>query len=180
MGFLRFLPFCRTMSSKLKPRQCRCCKAFFTPEVHHPKRQSFCSAVDCRKASKAASQRRWLRKPANRNYFRDAQNVERVRQWRQAHPGYWKRAKPLPKPCQLIDGKALNPEAVSCNAPARDLVPLQDMALTEHPAFIGLISLVTGSTLQDHIAVIGRNLLIQGRNILGLEAPENHSSHHDS
>ena len=54
----------------------------------------------------------------------------------------------------------------------RDLVALQDLALTEHPAFVGLISMVTGSTLQDHIAQVGRNLLLQGKNILGLQARE--------
>ena len=45
----------------------------------------------CRQASKAASQRRWLRKPDNRDYFSGPTHVERVRQWRQAHPGYWRR-----------------------------------------------------------------------------------------
>jgi hypothetical protein len=121
-----------------------------------------------------------LRKPGNRNHFRDAENVERVRQWRKAHPGYWKRSKSISKPNQPADLEALNPGTISCNAPARDLVALQDFALTEHPAFVGLISMVTGSTLQDHIAAIGRNLLLQGKNILGLQAQGKTPSPYDS
>jgi hypothetical protein len=46
-----------------------------------------------RAASKADSHRRWLSKPANREHFRGPANVERVRQWREANPGYWKSAK---------------------------------------------------------------------------------------
>lgn len=168
------------MSSKLARRKCRCCKIFFTPDVHNPSRQLFCLAPACRRASKAASQRRWLRKPANRNYFRDAQNAERVQQWRKAHPGYWKRSKFISKPQQPADTQALNPGTKSCNVPSRDLVALQDFALTEHPAFVGLISMVTGSTLQEDIAAVGRNLLLQGKNILGLHAREKHPSPYDS
>jgi hypothetical protein len=35
---------------------------------------------------------------------------------------------------------------------------------------VGLISMVTGITLQEDIATIGRRLLLQGQNILGLQA----------
>ena len=48
---------------------------------------------DCRKASKAASQRAWLAKAQNQDYFRGPENVARVQLWRAAHPGYWRRAK---------------------------------------------------------------------------------------
>jgi hypothetical protein len=149
-------------------RKCRCCNTFFTPDIHNPGRQFFCLAAACRKASKAASQRRWLQKTGNRNYFRDAANVTRVQEWRRAHPGYWKRKKARSKPNQPPDSQGDNSGTRSCNASQPDLVALQDLALTQHPAFVGLISMVTGSTLQDHIAQIGRNLLLQGENILGL------------
>lgn len=160
------------ISSKPIQRKCRCCKKFFTPDRHNPQRQFFCSALECRRASKTDSQRRWLNQPANRDYFRGSANVERVRQWRQAHPGYWKGSKSQPKPAQPTPAQPLNPETTSCNASQREVVALQDFALTEHPAFVGLISLVTGSTLQEDIATIGRRLLLQGKNILGLQARE--------
>jgi len=90
-GRLDFLPAWRTMNFKHNRCKCRCCNLFFHPDPHNPRRQFYCFEPDCRRASKAASQRRWLRKPANRDYFRDGANVERVQQWRKANPGYWKR-----------------------------------------------------------------------------------------
>jgi hypothetical protein len=167
------------MSAQQQRRKCRCCNQFFHPDRHNPDRQFYCLAPDCRRASKAASQRRWLRQPANRNYFRGADNVERVRQWRQANPGYWKRTKSRSKPGQTPEAKALNPETTSCNVPRQLPLALQDFVLTEHPAFVGLISMVTGSTLQEDIAAVGRRLLLQGRNILGLKSPEKVTANHD-
>lgn len=160
------------MSPKHHRRKCRCCNIFFTPERHNPSRQFYCSKAECRQASKAASQRRWLRKPANRNYFRDPANVQRVQQWRQANPGYWKRTKSRSRPTQNAEPKGLNPGTTSCNVPPSSPDALQDFVLTEHPAFVGLISMVTGRTLQEDIAAVGRNLLLQGQMILGLKNPE--------
>ncbi len=168
------------MSSKPNRRKCACCNTYFTPDFHNSSRQCFCLAPDCRRASKAASQRRWLRKPGNRNHFRDAENVERVQKWRATHPGYWKRSRSPSKPNQLADLEALNAGTRSCNVPSPDPVALQDLALTEHPAFVGLISMVTGSRLQDHIAEVGRNLIIQGINIVGLVPREKLPSPYDS
>jgi hypothetical protein len=168
------------MSFKPTRRKCRCCKKFFTPDRHNPQRQLFCLAPECRRASKADSQRRWLNQPANRDYFRGAANVERVRQWRQAHPGYWKRAKSQSQPTQPTACQPVNPETTSCNAPQPEVVALQDFALTDHPAFVGLISLVTGRTLQEDIATIGRRLLLQGQNILGLRVQQKTPCSYDS
>jgi len=75
---------------------------------------------------------------------------------------------------------SVNPKTASCNAPQREVVALQDFALTDHPAFVGLISLVTGRTLQEDIATIGRRLLLQGQNILGLQVQEKNRPPHDS
>lgn len=168
------------MSPTFLRRKCRCCNRFFTPDRHNPRRQFYCAAPTCRRASKRASQQRWLRQPANRDYFRGAANVERVRQWRQAHPGYWKRTQSRSNPGQPAAGTALNPATTSCNAPRPTSVALQDFVLTEHPAFVGLIAMITGRTLQEDIAAVGRHLLLQGRNILGLRDPERMPSSHDS
>ena len=67
------------------------CKTFFDPAPRSAGRQRYCSQPACRKASKAASQRRWLQQPHNRDYFSGPAHVERVRQWRKDHPGYWRR-----------------------------------------------------------------------------------------
>jgi hypothetical protein len=49
---------------------------------------------------------------------------------------------------------------------------LQDYCLAQEPAFIGLLSMFTGSTLQDDIQDFARRLIEQGCNILGRVLPE--------
>ncbi len=75
-------------------RKCLHCRELFRSDPRNLRHQRYCSKRACRQASKAASQRRWLGKAQNRNYFLGAINVQRVRAWRAAHPGYWKRTGP--------------------------------------------------------------------------------------
>ena len=83
------------MSLRPKRRKCRCCREFFFPDYRNAERQHYCGKPACRQARKRANQRRWRRTPFGRSYFRSAENARRVRQWRQAHPGYWKRKTPM-------------------------------------------------------------------------------------
>lgn len=79
------------MRRPLSKRKCKHCQTFFAPDPRSAKRQRSCSKAACRQASKAASQHRWLQQPGNRDYFTGPTHVERVRQWRRAHPGSWRR-----------------------------------------------------------------------------------------
>lgn len=160
------------MRRKQTRRKCRCCKEFFFPDYRHVDRQKFCMKPACRLAFKTRSQQRWWRKKENRDYFRGEDHVRRVRAWRKDHPGYWRKKKPLSKATQPADFQSVKPEQESCNVPAKAPRTLQDFCLTEHPAFVGLISMVTGSTLQDEIEATGRRLILQGQNILGLKVRE--------
>ncbi|MGH8603837.1 MAG: hypothetical protein ACREXR_13995 [Gammaproteobacteria bacterium] len=47
-------------------RKCRSCGELFRADVRNLRHQKYCSNAACRKASKVASQRRWLSKPENR------------------------------------------------------------------------------------------------------------------
>ena len=71
-------------------RKCKCCQKLFRPDPSNRCHQRYCSAPRCRRASKSASQARWLSKPANQGYFRDPWHVARVRAWRSRNPGYWR------------------------------------------------------------------------------------------
>jgi len=51
-------------------RKCKCCLKLFRPGSCNRRHQRYCSAPRCRRP-KAASQTRWLGKPANQGYFRD-------------------------------------------------------------------------------------------------------------
>ena len=59
-------------------RKCRHCGQLFRPDPRNLRHQRYCSAKECRRASKAASQRRWLAKAENRDYFRGPEQMARV------------------------------------------------------------------------------------------------------
>ena len=76
---------------RTRRRKCLSCGELFRVDPRNRSRQKYCAKQACRRASKDASQRRWLAKPENQDYFRDPAHLERVRQWRSLHPGYWRR-----------------------------------------------------------------------------------------
>jgi hypothetical protein len=159
------------MNPMQKQRKCRNCNEFFFPDYRNAKHQRYCGKPACRLASKSASQRRWLSKAGNGDQFRGSANVLRVQEWRKAHPGYWRKKPPPSGRAQVAGIQAVNPEQSSCNAPRVLPRTLQDVCLANDPAFIGLISMFTGTTLQDDIHSITRRLVDQGRNILGMGVP---------
>jgi len=129
-------------------RKCLHCGELFHPDARNAHHQRYCGKADCRRASKAASQARWLAKAANRDYFRGPSNVERVRDWRAKHPGYARArpaqgATPLQDHCgaQVVEN-AVESEDLNSNA-------LQDLCFTQEVVLIGLIANLTGSALQE-------------------------------
>jgi len=68
--------------NRIRRRKCCHCKALFTPDPRNRRRQHYCSEDACRGASKTASQRRWLDKPENRDYFSGPDNAARVQAWK--------------------------------------------------------------------------------------------------
>ena len=149
-------------------RECLHCRELFDPNVRNRWHQKFCIGPECRQASKAESQRRWLSKPHNRDHFRGSENVERVRQWRKAHPGYWKGVrKPASTLQDLVPTQAPEPQPVALKtSPA----PLQDIVGMQDPLLVGLISHLIDSPLQDHIEQTTLRLLTKGRTILDMRS----------
>lgn len=153
------------MRRPLTKRKCKHCQTFFAPDPRSARRQRYCSTPACRQASKTASQRRWLQHPNNRDYFRGPPHVERVRQWRQTHPGYWRRTASRP-PHALQDDLTPKP---SQNQSLDDTLArgaLQDHFFMQPAVFVGLLAHLTGLTLQDDIATTARRLQQLGRDIL--------------
>ena len=70
----------------IKRKRCRNCKRLFIPDHRNRDRQKYCKTPDCRKASKAFSQKKWLQKPENKNYFKGPENTQRVKEWRKLNP----------------------------------------------------------------------------------------------
>jgi hypothetical protein len=129
-------------------RRCRHCRQHFLPDYRNTYHQRFCFAPACQLASKQASQRRWLRKPQNRNYFRESDNLERVRRWREAHPGYWRAVRHRCQQPPDKHSRTVNqPKEISIQART-----LQDLWQAKFPVFTGLMSLLSGCALQQDIA----------------------------
>ena len=167
-------------------RLCPHCKAGFRPDPRNRYHQVFCAQPACRQQSKALSQRRWLQKPHNADYFRGPQHVERVRQWRKKHPdGRRKKAPPAATPAappapdaqeqlvlqDLCPAQVSDPEALA-HAATTDVCPgLQDLFGPQNglqsTVLVGLLATLSGSAIQDDIATFTRALLRRGRDILG-------------
>lgn len=153
---------------KRKRRKCRHCGELFRPDPRNLRHQRFCSKIPCRRASKAESQRRWLAKPDNRDYFRGPENVERVRAWRAAHPGYWRRPGPnSPNPRAALQAHSLA-QAAETNKQSASLAafPLQELSRAQPLILMGLIAQLTGASLQEEIATASRRLQHLAHDIL--------------
>ena len=147
-------------------RKCPHCERFFVPDARNRKRQRYCAKEPCRRASKAASQRRWVGQPANADYFREAENAARARAWQAAHPGYWKKRRRSALVVLQEDYRAQTAPGEQVTAP-EDGVVLQDDWLRQPPLVIGLIAHLAGVTLQEDIAAMTGRLLAMGHAVLG-------------
>lgn len=158
-------------------KKCCHCKELFRLDPRNAKRQEYCRKPECRKASKVDSQRRWLEKPENQDYFRCPENTQRVRQWRKANPGYWRR-KPKSRENALQDPLSSQPAEISSNNPKFDSDALQDLLIGQPTVLLGLIASFTGSALQDDIVKTVRCMQQLGLDIVN-HLPHSKGGRHD-
>lgn len=149
--------------SRRKKRKCSHCGKLFYPDPRNHSRQNYCFKSECRRASKVASQNKWLSKPENRDYFRSPENSRRVQQWRKDNPGYSRKRRkqeplqdPLTRESTTLQGNKANLHGVA----------LQDLLSTQETVLLGLLAHLGGSPLQDDIVIMGRRLQQLGRDIL--------------
>jgi hypothetical protein len=146
-------------------RKCQHCKEFYLPDRRNLHHQRYCSEAACRKQSKAESQRRWAQKPDNQNYFSGPQNSQRVKEWRKGNPGYWRKKSPPPQePLQDLCRTQVAQDEEVKTIEISDA--LQDVLVMQPAVMVGLISMMTGSALQEDIAATTRALLSKGQDIL--------------
>jgi hypothetical protein len=142
--------------------KCLSCGDIFNADVRNRGRQKYCAKRVCRAVGKAARQRRWLAKPGNENYFREADNAARAREWQHAHPGYWRNTARYKRRTLQDAHQAQGIESVRESVS----LALQDALRLQGPVLIGLIAHLSDSTLQDDIAQTSRRLLQLGQDIL--------------
>ena len=114
----------------IQKRKCKHCHTFFLPDARNAMHQQYCWKAECRQASKVASQRKWLKKLENRDYFRGPENVRRVQQWRAAHPGYRRRKR------------------------SKSKTVLQDLLTAQPFVLLGLIANFIGAALKKDKALL--------------------------
>ena len=145
-------------------RKCCQCNQFFVPDPRHRKHQRYCVAPLCRRASKGASQTRWLQRPENRDYFRGSENVQRVQAWRAANPGYAKRAKSRSEALQEMMNRQVAPGQEPATRDVQE--SLQETWRMQPPLLVGLIAHLAGAALQEDMAVVMRRLITRGQALL--------------
>ena len=149
-----------------RKRKCKCCGELYMPDARHFRDQAHCEKPTCRHASKRASHRRWLLSEKGAEYRDPEENKRRVRLWRVATPGYWKRT-------ARKGSVALRETTISQPVDDKDLAPslvvdaLQDPIFTQPALVVGLIASLTGSALQETIVETSRRFVLLGQDILG-------------
>jgi len=134
------------------------------PDPRHRKRQRYCVAPACRRASKGASQERWRTKPENRDYFCGPENVQRVQAWRAANPGYGRRGRRKQPALQEMMKAQTVPEQKA--AKQDEDLALQETWRAQPPLLVGLIAHLTGTALQEEMAPVMRRLITRGQALL--------------
>lgn len=149
--------------------KCLCCREIFIPNPRNRHHQKFCQKELCRQASKRHSQQVWLAKPENKDHFRGAANVERVRQWRKEHPGYWRRRNKKPDGAlqDVCHNQVAQAQEVAMIDP-QDLFrrTLQDVCRVQAPLLVGLLSQMIDSPLQEDIVGFARRMVAKGQDLL--------------
>jgi hypothetical protein len=145
--------------------QCKClnCAGFYVPDARNRVRQKYCAKPACRQRSKVASQTKWRAKPGNEDREDDQR---RVREWRAANPGYWRR-KGSRAGIALRD--SLNPQVSAGVVEAKqdDRVALQDILKSQDPLVLGLVMHVADIALREDIAGMTQKLISKGRAVMG-------------
>lgn len=154
---------------RLRKRICQHCKELYLPDYRNRHHQRYCYKPECRLASKKASQQKWLDSNKGAGYFQGSRNVEHVKQWRKAHPGYWKRNMSNKKNALQEDcfSQHKSNQGDTCKL-KKDA--LQDICSSQLPLLLGVIANLTGNTLQDDIAKTSRRFINLGYDILGMHS----------
>ena len=156
-------------------RKCCHCGTWFRPHRRNADRQRFCSKVECRMASKRASQQKWCRR--NPGYFHGEQHVRKVQAWRREHPGYWKEqgvgAPPGPPDAlqDLLSAQGFDDKGVTVfrNCLFAEISrPLQDLLAAQSHALVGLTAMISGEPLQEDIARVLTSCYERGQRIGGV------------
>lgn len=115
-----------------------------------------------------ASQRRWQGKAENRDYFRGGSSTERVRQWRQRHPQYWRKSRRRGTKSKADAQQDVLLPQPSAGQGVKSSLSQQEILAVQVPLTVGVVSVLMGSAQQEDIEDCLRRLIQRGQNIMGL------------
>lgn len=148
-----------------RSRKCLGCGQLYRPDPRNIYHQRYCSLPNCQTKSHAASQRQWLAKPANRDYFRGPEHRDRMRRWRENNPVRKRKTRLSVK--SVNDDCPSQVAAPQGNKPDLTVLALQEDCPSQLPLLVGLVANLTGLTLQEDIARSLRQFHSRGQQILG-------------
>jgi hypothetical protein len=82
--------------NKHRHKKTRCCAHCGQPFIVNPrigKRHRFCTKPACAEVSHYVANKRWLRRNGGKAFHRGDEAINRVHNWRETHPRYWKRTR---------------------------------------------------------------------------------------
>jgi len=114
-----------------------------------------------------------MKNTGNGTYHSGEKAIKRVREWRKANPGYWRRQKGAQSAENNNHQTSVMLHSVLTEFVLQDIYPaLQDSWRPHVAALVGLIGWIRGSTLQDTIARDLREIMLAGYAILKAPRPK--------
>lgn len=154
----------------MKNRKIRCkhCMEYFYPDNYNRHHQRYCCKDDkCRKASRAASSKKYRKKKTEDAPFRQKES-ERVKVWQRKKPDYWKKPKKRAK--KSTENEVLRDFAQAENL-HDEITVLRDFANLQYAVMEGLIITLTGDVLRDNIDGFIRQMYDKSQEVSG-KVPE--------
>lgn len=145
-------------------RKCVHCKLFFQPDPRNRWHQRYCPKPACRRVSKVVSQRRWRLQPVNKRCYDAEENRRRVKEWQDAHPGYWKKRK---KQAVVLRDILVSEATAEPKLGRPDGAVLQDLWSSHPPVVLGLIAHLGGLSYRDDIVAMANRLVARGAALMG-------------
>lgn len=164
-----------------KSRLCLWCAEAFDVDRRNVLRQKYCSAPGCQKASKKASQARWLSRPENADYHKGPVAAARVAEWKKANPelvaGQRARKAAVVQDICIAQAIELKRELsifadTAESSPGPESAVVQDFIIVQPLVVIGLIAHFFNILVQEDMVSTTRRLQQLGEDIANGRGPD--------
>lgn len=149
---------------KNKKIRCKNCGNYFYPDNFNRHHQRYCSRLECRKTSNAASSKAYRKKQSQTAEYRRKES-ERVKRWQRKNPNYWKNRQ---KSSKKIEKNKVLRDFAQVEKLHSDVGVLRDIAKLQDAVLKGVIVTLTGDVLRDDINTFIRQMYDKGNEVSGM------------